>query len=114
MTDLVAARPIHLSLIDAIETMNGAEGPWGARQGLTLDYLKPGVLIAGLNPVCSDAAGTAIMGFDPMAERGTAPFELCDNTMQLAEAKGIGSRDLDRIEVIGAQIKDVRFPFRRS
>jgi uncharacterized protein (DUF362 family) len=115
VTDLVGARPIHLSLIDGIETMNGAEGPWIENRGrASIEHLKPGVLIAGLNPVCTDAVSTAVMGFDPMAERGTAPFETCDSTMQLGEAKGIGSRDLARIEVIGAPIKDVRFPFRRS
>jgi len=30
VTDLVAARPIHLAVIDGIETMSGSEGPWNA------------------------------------------------------------------------------------
>lgn len=114
VTDLVGARPIHLSLIDGIETMNGGEGPWIGNHDVAIEHVNPGVLVAGLNPVCTDAVSTAVMGFDPMAERGSTPFETCDNTMQLGEAKGIGSRDLSRIEVIGDQINDVRFQFRRS
>jgi hypothetical protein len=61
--------------------------------------------MVGTNPVTTDAVGTALMGFDPMADRGTAPFEDCDNTMRLAEEKhGIGTRDR-RIEVIGVPIR---------
>ena len=54
----------------------------------------------------------AVMGFDPMAESGAAPFETCDNTLRLAETLGVGTRDLSRIEVVGAAIKDVAFKFR--
>ena len=35
-----------------------------------------------------------VMGFDPMADRGTPPFETCDNTLRLAEDAGLGTRDL--------------------
>ncbi len=113
VTDLVAARPIHLSVIDGIATMTEAEGPWIPRRRKTIaSVIHPGVLIAGLNPVCTDAVGAAVMGFDPMAERGTAPFETCDSTLQLGEETGIGSRDLSRIEVIGERISSVNCPFR--
>jgi hypothetical protein len=53
----------------------------------------------------------AMMGFDPMADRGTPPFERCDSTLKLAEEAGIGTRDLQRIEVIGASIAEVKFDF---
>ncbi len=43
--------------------------------------VKPGVLLAGLNPVCTDAVATAAMGYSPRATRGTAPFQTCDNTL---------------------------------
>jgi uncharacterized protein (DUF362 family) len=107
--DLVAARPIHLSIIDGIETVAGGEGPWvkGTR------LVRPGLLIAGTNCVNTDAVCTALMGFDPMAERGTAPFEKCDNTLALAEQLGIGTRDLKRIEVLGLPIAKGRIEFRR-
>jgi hypothetical protein len=110
VADLAAARPIHLSIIDGILSMNGAEGPWA---GVTLP-VRPGVLIAGLNAVSTDAVATAVMGFDPMADRGTAPFERCDSTLRLAEEHGVGTRDLRRIEVLGTPVSAARFDFRAS
>jgi uncharacterized protein (DUF362 family) len=68
--------------------------------------------MAGTNCVTTDAVGMAIMGFDPMAERGAAPFETCDNTLRLAEELGVGTRDLSQIEVIGTPIKEALFKFR--
>ena len=53
----------------------------------------------------------ALMGFDPMAERGTPPFEECDSTLRLAEEAGIGTRDLKRIEVAGTPIREAVFDF---
>jgi uncharacterized protein (DUF362 family) len=108
VADLVAARPIHLSIVDGIESMAGGEGPWVKRTR----RISPGVLIAGTNPVATDAVGMAVMGFDPMADRGTAPFESCDSTLRLAEELGAGTRDLNRIEVAGASIRDSIHRFR--
>jgi uncharacterized protein (DUF362 family) len=110
VTDICAARPVHLSIIDGVKTMAGGEGPWIRR---VTAPAAPGLLVAGLNPVCTDSVAAALMGFDPMAERGTAPFEHCDSTLSLAEAKGLGTRDLKRIEVIGVPIKDAVHPFRK-
>lgn len=109
IADLCAACPIHLSVVDGIYTMAGGEGPWnrGVRP------LRPGVLIAGLNAVCTDAVGAAVMGFDPMATKGTPPFERCDSTLELAERLGVGTRDLRRIEVVGVPIEQVRHDFRK-
>ena len=59
----------------------------------------------------ADAVATAVMGFDPMAQRGTYPFDRADNTLELAEARGLGTRDLSRIEVTGADIRDVKLDF---
>jgi hypothetical protein len=53
------------------------------------------------------------MRFDPMAVRGTVPFERCDSTLLLAEQHGLGSRDLKNIEVLGARIEDVRVDYRK-
>jgi len=55
-----------------------------------------------------------VMGFDPMADRGKAPFETCDSTLRLAEELGVGTRDLKQIEVIGARIADVVFDYRKA
>jgi uncharacterized protein (DUF362 family) len=110
VADLVAARPIHLAIIDGIQTINKGEGCWIPGAAL----VTPGLLIAGTNPVTTDAVATAIMGFDPMADRGVAPFETCDSTLRLAEELGVGTRDLRRIEVLGTPVAEVRFPFRSA
>jgi uncharacterized protein (DUF362 family) len=104
--ELVAARPIHLSIIDGIETMAGGEGPWIRK----VRHVKPGVMIVGTNPVTTDTVATAVMGYDPRAESAGA-FAKCANTLLLAEQLGIGTADLRRIEVRGASIADVMFKF---
>jgi uncharacterized protein (DUF362 family) len=108
VVDLISARPIHLAIVEGIRTMTGGEGPWVS---LDSQGVAPGVIVAGLNPVNTDAVSMALMSFDPMAVRGTPPFERCDSTLQLAEAAGVGTRDLKRIEVIGTPIADARFDF---
>jgi uncharacterized protein (DUF362 family) len=108
VVDLVAARPIHLAIVEGIKTMTGGEGPW---IGEAVAGVAPGVIVAGLNPVNTDAVSMALMGFDPMAVRGTPPFERCDSTLALAENAGIGTRDLQRIEVIGTPVRDAVFDF---
>jgi len=108
VVDLVAARPIHLAIVDGIQTMTGGEGPWVREDP---QPAAPGVLVAGLNPVNTDAVAMAVMGFDPMADRGTPPFEECDSTLKLAEEAGLGTRDLSRIEVAGTPIGEAKFDF---
>jgi uncharacterized protein (DUF362 family) len=107
VADLSAARPIHLAIVEGVASMAGGEGPWvgGVRP------VKPGVLIAGLNPVCTDAVATAVMGYSPRAARGTAPFQTCDNTMLLAEAHGVGAADLQRIDVRGVSIAQALYRY---
>jgi uncharacterized protein (DUF362 family) len=108
--DLVASRPIHLAVIDGIYTMTGGELP---NQGKNTIHqaVHPGVLVAGMNCVCTDAVATAVMGLDPMADRGAPPFEKCDSTLRLAESLGVGTRDLRRIEVVGTPIERARYKF---
>jgi uncharacterized protein (DUF362 family) len=108
VVDLVAARPIHLAIVEGIRTMTGGEGPW---VGGDVTGVAPGVLVAGLNPVNTDAVCMKVMGFDPMADRGTPPFEACDSTVKLAEEAGLGTRDLSRIDLVGVPLADARFDF---
>ena len=108
--DLALARPIQFAIIDGISTVAGGEGPWVRR----LRPVRPGLLIAGTNPVAADAVATALMGFDPMAEKGIAPFEHCDSTLKLAEQSGLGTRDLRKIEVIGVPVEKARVNFRAA
>jgi uncharacterized protein (DUF362 family) len=110
VADIAAARPIHVSIIDGIRTMAGGEGPWIGR----VWPVAPGLLVAGTNAVTTDAISTALMGFDPLASRGKAPFEHCDSTLELAEAHGIGTRDPARIEVVGTPVAQAVFRFRGS
>jgi uncharacterized protein (DUF362 family) len=108
--DLVAARPIHLAIIDGISTVAGGEGPWVRR----CRPVHAGLLIAGTNCVTADAVATALLGFDPLAERGMAPFEKCDSTLKLAEQLALGIRDLKMIEVIGVPIAQAKLSFRSA
>ena len=108
--DLVAARPIHLAVIDGIYSMTGGELP-NQNKSWIHKPIHPGLLIAGMNCVSTDSVATAVMGFDPMADRGTPPFETCDSTLRLAEHLGVGSRDLSRIEVLGTPIAKARYKF---
>ena len=109
VADLAVVRPIHLQIIDGVESTAGGEGPWvrGVR------VVKPGMLIAGLNPVCTDAVATAAMGYNPRATRGTTPFVRADNTLMLAEQHGVGTTDLKRIEVRGVPIEQALYRYDR-
>jgi len=108
VTDINAARPIDLAFIDGIETMAGGEGPWIRKE---LSMVRPGVLMAGTNAVCTDTVATACMGYDPRALKGKVPFEVCDNTLLLAEQRGLGSADLNRIEVAGVPVAQAVYKY---
>jgi len=111
VVDICAARPIHLAIIDGITSMKGGEGPWCGGEE-KLKFTTPGILIAGLNPVSTDAVATAVMGYDnPRAERGVKPFDECDNHILLAEQAGLGIAALDQIDVRGMTIAKARYPY---
>jgi uncharacterized protein (DUF362 family) len=107
VADIAGARPIHLAIVEGVRSLAGGEGPWIGGTS----PVRPGVMVAGLNAVNTDAVCMAVMGFDPMGERGTPPFERCDSTLKLAEESGVGTRDLSRIEVVGTPIAEARFDF---
>jgi uncharacterized protein (DUF362 family) len=110
IVDQNLARPVHLAIVDGIRTIRGGEGWWNGGISPT----APGVIVAGWNPVSTDAVAAAVMGFDPRAPHFTAPFELRENHLLIAEQAGIGTADLSRIDVRGARISDVRTPFRTA
>jgi uncharacterized protein (DUF362 family) len=76
--------------------------------------VQPGVLIAGKNPVATDAVATTVMGFDPPAEPPIPPFLRSDNYLNLAYEARLGTNRLEEIEVLGAAIDDVRYQFEPS
>ena len=108
VAELNAARPAHLAIIDGVKSATGCETNYG---GPPQAAVSPGVLLAGTNTVATDAVAMAVMGFDPLAERGKAPFEKCDSTLKFGEDLGVGVRDLKRNEVVGVPISDVVFSY---
>jgi uncharacterized protein (DUF362 family) len=108
IVDINRANPIDFALIDGIMTVEGGEGPWIA----SVAPVSPGLLVAGKNPVCTDAVATAVMSFDPTTEWPTTPFLHGHNHLTLARAMGLGTNVLDEIEVRGVPIAEARFPFK--
>ncbi len=104
--DIFGARSADLSIVEGVRTIRGGEGHWNEGIGL----MNPKVLLVGRNGVCTDAVATAVMGFDPQAPQGKAPFPGSNHLQLLAQA-GVGTNDLKRIEIRGAPIKDVLCPF---
>jgi uncharacterized protein (DUF362 family) len=108
VADMAKARPIHLTITDAIVTMHGGEGQWeNTRLGITI----PGLLIAGTNVVCTDAVTASVMGYDPEGLRGTKPFMNGDNHIALAAGHGLGTNRLSEIEVRGLSVAEARYQF---
>jgi uncharacterized protein (DUF362 family) len=128
ITDICAARPIDLAVIDGIEALIGGEGSGmpGSKPG------KPKLLVVGLNCVCTDAVAMATMGYNPRAGRNEPPFRLykaghphppeqlippgethqyADSTVLMGEAAGLGTADLSRIDLRGVPIKDAVYDY---
>ncbi len=108
VADMAKARPIHLTITDAIVTMHGGEGQW---ETTSLGITVPGLLIAGTNVVCTDAVTASVMGYDPEGVRGTKPFMNGDNHIALAAGHGLGTNRLSEIEVKGLSIAEARYQF---
>jgi uncharacterized protein (DUF362 family) len=105
--DMIGIRPIDLAIIDGIETVSGGEGPWV--EGLKIQ--QPRLLIAGRNPVCTDAIACVCMGYAPAAAHGSGPFP-GDNHLSLAAQRGLGTHRPEDIEVRGLSLQDALHPFR--
>ena len=67
-----------------------ARRPGRARGGRST-WSSPASSSPGSTPSAPTPSAMALMGFDPGADRGTAPFENCDSTLGLAEQAGIGT-----------------------
>ena len=104
--DLAGARPVDLAVVDGIETNRGGEGPWVK----SVEAVRPGLLFAGRNAVCTDAICAAAMGYDPQAPHGSFPFP-GDNHLLLLSQVGVGAIDPRRIEVRGLPLAKALFPF---
>jgi len=128
LVDILGSRPVDLAIADGIVSMVGGEGPWV----LGSKPCHPGILVVGKNCVNTDSVAMACMGYNPRAGRHEAPyrvfknpkdhpadqchptdetFQYADNMMLLAEAAGIGSADLTKIDVRGVPIKEAMFDY---
>ncbi len=108
IVDLATAFPIDLVVIDGISTIQSAEGWWN---GSMSTITRPGLLIAGRNPVCTDAVAAAAMGFDPDATEHTVPFVNGSNQLALARRRGLGENRLKQLDVVGLKLDEARFRF---
>ncbi len=108
IVDLSAAFPIDLVVIDGISTIQSAEGWW---LGSMVRVTRPGLLIAGRNAVCTDAAAASVMGFEPTAPDRSWPFVNGTNYLNLARERGLGENRVANIEVGGVGLERARFGF---
>jgi uncharacterized protein (DUF362 family) len=106
VADIYGARPADLCIVEGVRSIRGGEGHWN--KGVSVN--DPKLLIVGRNGVCTDAVSTAAMGFDPKAGHGETPFP-GDNHLELLASVGVGTNDLDLIEVVGLPLKEAVYPF---
>ncbi len=104
--DLLGCRPVDLAVLDGIETNRGGEGPWAKG----VEPLSPKLLFLGRNAVCTDAIGTVLMGYDPLADHFQWPYP-GENHLQLLNKAGIGVIDPKRLETLGLAVDKAIFPF---
>ena len=81
------------------------EGFWGTEGNgpQTGDDVKLNVVVAGGDPVATEAVVANIMGFNP--------YDIYH--LHLSAAKGFGTWDPHQIEVVGRSIQEVRRPFKK-
>ncbi|MDW8034666.1 MAG: DUF362 domain-containing protein, partial [Nitrososphaerota archaeon] len=94
ITDLCKARRIDLTVIDGRIGMEG----YGPQRGTPV---KMDLIIAGKDPVATDAVASLIMGFDP----DKIP------SVKIGNQRGLGTNNLSKIEVKGLSIEEVFRPF---
>lgn len=102
MIDLLKVIEPNLSIIDGIWAQQG-QGPGSP---YPRDIIKDrNLIIAGKDPVATDAVAAATMGFEPMHDIGM---------IRGATLEGLGEGNIEEIEVLGESIEDVGRFFRRG
>lgn len=96
IVDLFKIRRPDLTLIDGLIAM---EGNGAGEQGIPHPM---NILIASRDVVAADAVATACMGIEDVLLVGTT---------RLGQYDGIGNADLDKIEVVGPPIDEIKEPF---
>jgi uncharacterized protein (DUF362 family) len=101
--DLFAARPVHLAIIDGIKNATGGEGVWNPN----FAPYESHVLFAGKEPISTDSIGAHLMGLNCEAQKLQLPAQNsygdteCDNYLDLLHNRGIGTNQLNEIEIVG-------------
>ena len=108
IVDLNATFPVELTVVDGISAISNAEGTWG---GSMVEVCRPNLLIVGRNPVCTDAVGAAVMGFDPDAADRTPPFSNGINCLKLGREMGLGENRLSMLDIVGVPIETARYNY---
>jgi ferredoxin len=90
LVDIFSCAPPQLHIMDAIYAMEG-EGPAAGSPK------KVGLILAGTDAVALDAVATKITGLDPMTIL----------TTKHAAERGLGTAQIERIEIHGEKIQDV-------
>jgi uncharacterized protein (DUF362 family) len=85
----------HLAIVDGIFCREGSGYPWS-------EEIEMDLILAGKDPVAVDTVTLLVMGFDPKQQKDTV----------LAEKHGIGTMDLNKIQVVGEKITNVRKKFK--
>jgi uncharacterized protein (DUF362 family) len=96
IVDLVSVLRPSISVIDGIIAGEGHE--------TSGNPVEMNLVIAGTDPVAVDAVGAAVMGISPTDVKH----------LVLAEKKGLGTCDLEKITVLGESIEKVKRKFHRS
>ena len=94
--DLLRVRQADLTLVDAVIAMEG-QGPHAGTP------VEMNLLIAGSQTVAVDAVTAYVMGFETIEVPA----------IRIAATEGLGVREIDEIEVVGAAIGEVRKFFKR-
>lgn len=98
LVDIFSCAPPHLNIMDAIVAMEG-EGPSAGRPK------KVDLILASLDAVALDAVASKIIGLDPLQIL----------TTKYADQRGLGIGQLEKIEILGERIQDIRIKdFRQS
>jgi uncharacterized protein (DUF362 family) len=86
-----------LTIVDGIFCREGLGYPWS-------EEVEMDLILAGKDPVAVDTVTLLVMGFDPKQQRHAV----------LAEEHGIGTMDVNEIEVVGEEIESVKRRFKTA
>jgi uncharacterized protein (DUF362 family) len=94
IVDINSVVKSNLTVIDGFIGMEG-NGP------LRGDPVKTDLVVVGVDPVATDSIASSVIGINPRQIRH----------IRLAHMKGLGR--IDKIEVIGSRLEDVKYVFKR-